>query len=184
MGGEFGVGLQAHTEYGDSKTLGHVKGDRKPVPDAFLKKHTGTMGNETLPPGTDGLDPVRNFSYDCRHKKDAVPRANDRPVHGLKSNKNFIVTNAIENILSAAKKSEEPEDWTKKKDFGQTPQYINRIKENIQNEYKMIQNLHMQYNDEKYRSCYLGNASVRMRCERSEKGSRGSGTRSTGNTRN
>ena len=44
-GGEFEVGLQAHTEYGDSKTFGHVKGDRKPVPDNFLKKQTGTMGN-------------------------------------------------------------------------------------------------------------------------------------------
>lgn len=50
-GGEFEVGLQAHTEYGDSKTFGHVKGDRKPVPENFLKKQTGTMGNETLPPG-------------------------------------------------------------------------------------------------------------------------------------
>lgn len=38
---------------------------------------------------------ARKFSYDCRHKKDPVPTANDKPVHGLKSNKNFIVTNAI-----------------------------------------------------------------------------------------
>ena len=90
------------------------------------------MGNETLPPGTDSLNLVRNFSYDCRHKKDSVPKVNERPVHGLKSNKNFIVTNAIENILSAAKKSEEAEDWTKKKDYGQIPHYINKIKENIQ----------------------------------------------------
>lgn len=39
------MGLQAHTEYGDCKTLGHVKGDRRPVADSFLKKQTGTMGN-------------------------------------------------------------------------------------------------------------------------------------------
>jgi hypothetical protein len=69
---------------------------------------------------------------------------NDKPVQGLSSNKNFIVTNAIENILSVAKKSEEPVDWQKKKDFGKTPEYLNRIKENIQNEYTMIQNLHEQ----------------------------------------
>lgn len=92
---------------------------------------------------------VRNFSYDCRYKKEAVPKANERPVHGMKSNKNFIVTNAIENILSNAKKTEEPTDYLKKKDFGKTPDYLNRIKDNIQSEYKMIQNLHMQYNDEK-----------------------------------
>jgi hypothetical protein len=39
----------------------------------------------------------------------------------LKSNKNFIVTNAIENILSVAKKVPEPTDWQKKKDFGKVP---------------------------------------------------------------
>jgi hypothetical protein len=61
-----------------------------------------------------------------------VPKATEKPVHGLKSNKNFIVTNAIENILSAAKKSEEPIDWKQKKDYGQIPEYLNRIKENIQ----------------------------------------------------
>jgi len=49
LGGEFDVGLQAHTQYGNTKTFGHVKGDRKPSPDKFLKKMTGTMGNETLP---------------------------------------------------------------------------------------------------------------------------------------
>jgi hypothetical protein len=46
----------------------------------------------------------------------------------LKSNKNFIVTNAIENILSSAKKSEEPINWLKKKYFGRTPEYLNQIK--------------------------------------------------------
>jgi hypothetical protein len=45
LGGEFSLGLQSHTEYGDSKTFGQLKGDRKPVPDNFLKKQTGTMGN-------------------------------------------------------------------------------------------------------------------------------------------
>ena len=87
---------------------------------------------------------MRNFSYDCTHKKVPVPRVAEKPVQGLKSNKNFIVTNAIENILSNAKKVEEPVDWLKKKDFGSVPEYITRIKENIQAEYRMIQNLHAQ----------------------------------------
>ena len=72
------------------------------------------MGNEDLPP-------VRNFSYDCRHKKDSVPRVNEKPVMGLRSNRNFIVTNAVENILSTAKRAPEAENWLKKKDYGQTP---------------------------------------------------------------
>ena len=78
-----------------------------------------------------------------------MPKVGERPVQGMKSNKNFIVTNAIENILSVAKKTEGEPDYLKKKDFGRSPDYINKIKDNIQNEYTMIQNLHMQYNDEK-----------------------------------
>ena len=62
------------------------------------------MGNETLPPGKNHIYLVRNFSYDCKHKKENVPKATDKPILGLKSHKNFIVTNAIENILSNAKK--------------------------------------------------------------------------------
>ena len=92
---------------------------------------------------------MRNFSYDCKHKKHPVPRVTEKPVQGLKSNKNFIVTNAIENILSVAKKGEEPVDYLKKKDFGRTPEYLNKIKENITQEYKMIQNLHMQNSEDK-----------------------------------
>lgn len=97
LGGEFEVGLQAHTQYGNTKTFGHLKGDRTPSPDKFLKKHTGTMGNETLPDGNTFCYCylARKFSYDCRHKKDPVPSKDDKPVQGLKSNKNFIVTNAI-----------------------------------------------------------------------------------------
>jgi len=49
LGGEFEVGLQAHTQFGNTKTFGHLKGDRKSSPEKFLKKQTGTMGNETLP---------------------------------------------------------------------------------------------------------------------------------------
>lgn len=78
-----------------------------------------------------------------------MPKATDKPVQGLKSNKNFIVTNAIENILSNAKKSEEPVDWTKKKNYGEVPDYLHRLKENIQSEYQMIQNLHARNSEEK-----------------------------------
>lgn len=72
------------------------------------------MGNETLPP-------VRNYSFDCKHKKDPVPRVHEKPIQGLKSGKNFVVTNAIENILSTAKKNPEEANWLKKKDYGRNP---------------------------------------------------------------
>lgn len=91
------MGLKAHTSYAESKTFGHTKGARKPSPENFLKKNTGTMGDETLPPR-------RKFSYDWKHKKPAVPTANERPAKGNKSMKNFVASNAIENIISVPKK--------------------------------------------------------------------------------
>lgn len=85
------------------------------------------------------------FSYDCVHKKPPVPTVHDKPVQGLQSNKNFIISNAIENILSTAKQPPRDQDWIKKKDYGKTPEYIHKIKDNIDNEYKMIQNLHAEH---------------------------------------
>lgn len=98
------------------------------------------------------MPPIRNFSYDCSHKKPAVPSVHEKPVLGLKSGKDFIVSNAIENILSTAKKAAEPTDYLSKKDFGKVPFYLNRIKDSIQQEYKMIQTLHEQQEDKKYSS--------------------------------
>ena len=37
-------------------------------------------------------------------KRPSVPKRDEKPVMGLKSNKNFIHTNAVENIMSVAKK--------------------------------------------------------------------------------
>ena len=54
---------------------------------------------------------IRNFSYDCSHKRAPVPKATERPVLGLKTDKNFIVCNAIQNILSNAKKIASPPNY-------------------------------------------------------------------------
>lgn len=53
------------------------------------------MGSHELPPSNNHLTLVRNFSYDCAHKRERVPLVSERPVYGQRSNKNFIVTNAI-----------------------------------------------------------------------------------------
>ena len=64
---------------------------------------------------------------------------------GLKSGKDFVVSNAIENILSTARKIEAPPNYVEKKDYGKVPAYLNRIKDSIDQEYKMIQTLHHQH---------------------------------------
>lgn len=68
-------------------------------------------------------------------------------------------------------------DWQKKPNYGKTPEYLNKIKENIQGEYKMIQNLHEKYNDQKYLFAYLGTVFQRRKSEKFVKGSSESGTK-------
>jgi len=82
---------------------------------------------------------------------------------GLQSNKNFLVANAVENILSgivlmvinlkilwilAPKVQKEDVDFLKKKEFGKVPNYLEKIKSNIMNEYTMIQEMHRQEQEE------------------------------------
>ena len=60
---------------------------------------------------------------------------------GLQSKKNFIVANAVENILSQAKTQEQPVNYMKKEDYGRVPRYIENAKENITREYEHIRTL-------------------------------------------
>lgn len=65
------------------------------------------MGSNKLP------DSLTTFVYDSMYKKPNVPKRDEKPVMGIVSNKNYIVSNAVENILSAPKVLKEETVWTK-----------------------------------------------------------------------
>lgn len=48
----------------------------------------------------------------------------------------------------------EPTNFLKKKDYGSVPNYLQRNKEHLQTEYKMIQNLHLSEAEEQQRQRY------------------------------
>ena len=49
----------------------------------------------------------KEFQYpDAERKRPAVPKPDDKPIMGLKTTKNFITQNAVENIMSVTKKPE------------------------------------------------------------------------------
>ena len=79
-----------------------------------------------------------------------MPKITDKPIQGLKSSKNFVVENAVDNILSTPKCPPTPVDWTKKKNFGKVPNYLNRIKEHVEAENRMRENLKWQQSDDRY----------------------------------
>ncbi|KXJ28319.1 enkurin [Exaiptasia diaphana] len=123
-----------------SKTMGPPKVPLQP-PNEFLKKRSK---EPQLPEKTD-------FKYaDDDKKKPSVPKHNEKPLMGIRSNKNFIKTNAVENIMSVPKKPEKKfadtrigathpltpsgltPKFTQKKDYGRTPEYLERRKAEVE----------------------------------------------------
>lgn len=45
-----------------------------------------------------------NFKYPEENRRPPVPKQNEKPMMGLKTTKNFITQNAVENIMSVSKK--------------------------------------------------------------------------------
>ncbi|KAK3749921.1 hypothetical protein QZH41_017374 [Actinostola sp. cb2023] len=124
----------------DAKTMGPPKVPLQP-PNAFLKKRS----KEPNLPGK------IEFKYpDGDTRRPVVPKHDDKPLMGIRSNKNFITTNAVENIMSVPKKPEKKfadtrigathpltpsgltPKYTQKKDYGRNPEYLQRRKAEVQ----------------------------------------------------
>ncbi|KAK6166622.1 hypothetical protein SNE40_023272 [Patella caerulea] len=123
----------------EHKTMGQAK---VPVPttDNYLKKHSK---EPVLPNKSD-------FKYgDEDHKKPALPAREEKPLMGLKTTKNFITNNAVQNITSVPKRPEkkyvdtrngdahnlipsglEP-IYVQKKEFGEVPTYLQKRKDEM-----------------------------------------------------
>lgn len=59
---------------------------------------------------------------------------------GLKTSKNFVVSNAVENILAVTRKTaSKSADYMKKADYGKVPEYLKHVKEDIEEEMRVIE---------------------------------------------
>mmetsp|Transcript_12903 Transcript_12903/g.17642 ORF Transcript_12903/g.17642 Transcript_12903/m.17642 type:complete len:250 (-) Transcript_12903:126-875(-) len=111
-------------------TFGPPQGLSKPVAKNFTKKHAG---EPVLP------DP-KAPTHPKEKVKAPVPLRDEKPVMGLMSAKNFITANAVENILSQAKKvPEAPKMAVDKVDYGKTPSYLKTVKQKINQEKAMVE---------------------------------------------
>lgn len=101
--------------------MGAAKGTLRPDVTIFKKKGTG---NPVLISKQEVAKITRNVA-----PKAAVPKRDEKPIHGLVSDKNFIVANAVENILAAPKlPARQEQDMLKKKTYGRVPKYVTKIK--------------------------------------------------------
>jgi len=130
---------ETNTHKAPNKTMGPAKVQTRP-PEDFLKKHE----KEPKLTGDTG------FKYaDSDNRKPAVPRRDERPIHGIRTTKNFITQNAVENIMAVPRYPNkkfvdtnmgdtqnlipsglEP-TFVHKKDFGKTPVYLEHRKQEM-----------------------------------------------------
>jgi len=85
-----------------------------------------------------------------------VPLRGDKPIHGLVSDKNFIVANAVENILAAPKlPARQEQDMLKKKTYGKIPKYVTKIRAEIEDEYNLVREMQIEEQNERDRQRML-----------------------------
>jgi len=152
-----------------NKTLGPAKVETRP-PELFLKKHEREQK----------LPPVDKFKYeDDDKRKPAVPTRDQKPVMGLRTNKNYITENALHNIMAAPRNPEHYHVDTRhgakfvlepsglqpqhihKKDYGVTPAYVEKRKEEI----KKNQEQYDAYVAEHFRRGTMKQLSEEERCK-------------------
>eukprot|EP01060_Flectonema_neradi_P029341 TRINITY_DN4032_c0_g2_i1.p1 TRINITY_DN4032_c0_g2~~TRINITY_DN4032_c0_g2_i1.p1 ORF type:complete len:297 (+),score=58.64 TRINITY_DN4032_c0_g2_i1:59-949(+) len=88
-------------------------------PQTYLKKSC----SKQLP------EPTKFVRKNVVSKKTGVPRQNEKPVMGLTTEKNFVVSNAVDNILAPPKRrAPDSQTMIQKSDYGKTPSYLKKIK--------------------------------------------------------
>ena len=80
--------------------MGKLKGKYKPHTNAYRKKMTGTMGGKGVGKQLKRPKTIPTRPKKKMYRKPPIVGKDDKPIMGLKSNKNFIVSNAVENILA------------------------------------------------------------------------------------
>jgi archaellum component FlaC len=114
----------------------------------FGQPHTHVDAKQFLKKGSAAVPTLRNpvavgvSRRNTAPVKPAVPNRSDKPVMGLVSQKNFVTANAVDNILAVPKRPVSNEiNYLQKADYGQVPQYLDRVKQQITEEYRMIEEL-------------------------------------------
>ena len=147
MAGDKNLGPESHSYKGAHSGFGMKKGAYRPNTVDFPKCGSGRMGSNTLPQ-------IQSFAYKTQQRREVIPKFNEKPIMGLKSDKNFIVSNVVENVTSAPKKLREDVSWVTKKDYGRIPNYLADRKTRITDEYEYLRNLQRDDEENRQQSKY------------------------------
>ena len=123
--GDYTLPFSGHQSLRKSATFGLPIGAYAPDPKNFHKK------GETFKI----LPPLQKLHPYCKIKKPALPSIKDRPIQGIKSNKNYILSNAIDNILMKPRKFRNNScENIHHKFYGKIPDYLKRFRLEKENE--------------------------------------------------
>jgi len=149
-GVEYGTGGGHHGYRKPHATMGKEGNARHPAD--ILRKGTGSgagAGDATRMP-----ESAEPFKYE-RVRPPLPSKAELQEVRKLvetqqkgRETKNFITSNAVENILAVPKREVSGTDWLKKPHFGEVPPYLTKIKHEIADEYEYIKSMQQQQADE------------------------------------
>jgi len=107
-------------------------------PSSFLKK-----GAKSQPAAPSEVQPFKRTNV--APPRQGVPKKSEKPVMGLTTEKNFVVANAVENILAVPRRPARETDLaTQKRDFAKVPKYLNKIKNDIAREKEYVEQMQKQ----------------------------------------
>jgi len=100
---------------------------KKPDPSQFLRKA------QSLPKSSN------KFRRSTASQKTPVPSCDDKPIMGLRTSKNYIVSNATQAIIQEPKiVNREEESFLEKETYGKVPEYLNKVKQDISREKEIV----------------------------------------------
>lgn len=135
--------------HGTSVVLGNVAGEQLCASVHPQQKNTGSFGRTVgsdistgdflKKSGTQQIAAPALATSKHDKLKAPIPKKEEKPVMGLKTDKNFVVANAVENILSIPKKqAAQSQRAVDRSDYGAVPEYISKIKSELKTQYSLV----------------------------------------------
>ena len=134
--GEFKLPRGAHQIFKERATFGRPLGGYSPDPHNFHKKGESPI----VYPPPEKLHTLYQI------KKPPIPT--EPPIHGLKTEKNFIISNAVDNILMEPKKRNLSVDQPFHKYYGKVPTYLKKYRLVHENELKDLREMRRKHQEE------------------------------------
>lgn len=136
LGGDYVDQPRVHRHKLEASTFGPAS-EHFPDTTNFLPKHSKP---ELPEPRAFAREPPRGRTMATT--KPAVVTRREVPVMGVSSGKNFVRANAVAVITAEAKKPVSRDvNYLEKKDFGRTPEYLNKVKDEIAAERSYIRSV-------------------------------------------